>query len=110
MQAVVKPASTTPCVARKPAPPAPTTTTSNVWSMNLYASAGVEFIVFLDWRGLLGPKSVESRCGAVVLGRRPRNIAPSRGKPLLPGLLLWYSIKVVGPKFSSCERHIRTFR
>jgi hypothetical protein len=25
------------CVARKPAPPALTTTTSNVWSMNLYA-------------------------------------------------------------------------
>jgi hypothetical protein len=32
--------------------PAPTTTTSNVWSMNLYASAGVEFMLFLDWLGL----------------------------------------------------------
>src|SRR5664279_2565543 len=52
MQAVVKPPSTAPCVARKPAPPAPTTTTSNVWSMNLYASARVEFIVFLDTLGL----------------------------------------------------------
>src|ERR1019366_316502 len=52
MQAVVKPPSTAPCVARKPAPPAPTTTTSNVWSMNLYASARVEFILFLDWLGL----------------------------------------------------------
>src|ERR1039458_8100242 len=52
MQAVVKPASTGPCVARKPAPPAPTTTTSNVWSMNLYSSARVEFMLFLDWLGL----------------------------------------------------------
>src|SRR5260370_39545342 len=46
MQAVVKPASTAPWVARKPAPPAPTTTTSNVWSMNLYAR--VELMLFLD--------------------------------------------------------------
>src|SRR5664280_1937668 len=52
MQAVVKPASTAPCVARKPAPPAPTTTTSNVWSMNLYAYACVELMLFLDWLGL----------------------------------------------------------
>src|SRR5664280_17901 len=50
MQAVVKPASTAPWVARKPAPPAPTTTTSNVWSMNVYAV--VELILFLDWLGL----------------------------------------------------------
>src|SRR5450755_3057381 len=49
MQAVVKPASTAPWVARKPAPPAPTTTTSNVWSMNLYPSACVELMLFLDW-------------------------------------------------------------
>src|SRR5664280_3424351 len=41
-----------PCVARKPAPPAPTTTTSNIWSMNLYASARVEFMLFPDWLGL----------------------------------------------------------
>src|SRR5665811_2311743 len=52
MQAVVKPASTAPCVARKPAPPAPTTTTSNVWSMNLYPCACVELMLFLDWLGL----------------------------------------------------------
>src|SRR5674476_1608097 len=50
MQAVVKPASTAPWVARKPAPPAPTTTTSNVWSMNVYAV--VELMLFLDWLGL----------------------------------------------------------
>src|SRR5260370_37852700 len=47
IQAVVKPASTDPWVARKPAPPAPTTTTSNVWSMNLYV--GVEFMLPLEW-------------------------------------------------------------
>src|ERR1039457_3032962 len=52
MQAVGKPAATAPCAARKPAPPAPTTTTSNVWSMNLYASARVEFMLFPDWLGL----------------------------------------------------------
>ena len=52
MQAVVKPASTAPCVARKPAPPAPTTTTSKVWSMNLYAAARGEFMLLPDWLGL----------------------------------------------------------
>src|SRR5665213_1177161 len=50
MQAVVKPASTAPWVARKPAPPAPTTTTSNVWSMNPYAR--VELMLFLGGLGL----------------------------------------------------------
>jgi hypothetical protein len=50
MQAVAKPASTAPWVARKPAPPAPTTTTSNIWSMNLYA--GVELTLSLDALGL----------------------------------------------------------
>src|ERR1700690_2974302 len=52
MHAVDKPAFTAPCVARQPAPPAPTTTTSNVWSMNSYASAPVKFILFLDPPGL----------------------------------------------------------
>ena len=33
MQAVRSPASEQPTVARSPAPPAPTTTTSNVWSV-----------------------------------------------------------------------------
>src|SRR5450755_783636 len=46
MQAVVRPASTAPWVARKPAPPAPTTTTSNVWSTKLYVR--VELMLFLD--------------------------------------------------------------
>src|SRR5271169_6827589 len=46
MQAVVRPASTAPWVARKPAPPAPTTTTSNVWSMKLYSRC--EPMLFLD--------------------------------------------------------------
>ncbi len=32
-QAVLKPCSAMPSVARRPAPPAPTTTTSNSWSM-----------------------------------------------------------------------------
>src|SRR5580693_9454283 len=36
-QAVDRPASAKPKVARKPAPPAPTTTTSYVWSINLYS-------------------------------------------------------------------------
>jgi hypothetical protein len=35
MQAVRRPAWEAPTAARKPAPPAPTTTTSNVWSMKL---------------------------------------------------------------------------
>jgi hypothetical protein len=34
MQAVVSPASARPSVARRPAPPAPITMTSCVWSMN----------------------------------------------------------------------------
>ncbi len=33
MQAVRRPCSAMPSVARRPAPPAPTTTTSNLWSM-----------------------------------------------------------------------------
>ena len=33
MQAVLKPACAQPTLARKPAPPAPTTTTSKVWSV-----------------------------------------------------------------------------
>src|ERR1043166_6448905 len=36
MQAVLRPASEQPSVARRPAPPAPTTTTSKVWSMKGY--------------------------------------------------------------------------
>jgi hypothetical protein len=32
MQAVLSPCSAMPSVARRPAPPAPTTTTSNLWS------------------------------------------------------------------------------
>src|SRR6185437_4842572 len=50
MQAVVRPASTAPWVARKPAPPAPTTTTSNVWSTKSYVRA--ELMLSPDEPGL----------------------------------------------------------
>ena len=40
-QAVLKPASAAPMAARKPAPPAPTTTTSYVWS-TVSVSVGLE--------------------------------------------------------------------
>ena len=38
MQAVFRPAWAQPSAARRPEPPAPTTTTSNLWSMKLYSA------------------------------------------------------------------------
>src|SRR5688500_3047686 len=40
MQAVFSPAWAQPSAARRPEPPAPTTTTSNLWSMNSYVAMG----------------------------------------------------------------------
>src|SRR5256885_6317374 len=49
MQAVLRPASAQPTTARRPEPPAPTTTTSNVWSSIGYAlplTFGVSLLLF----------------------------------------------------------------
>src|SRR5258708_7039657 len=77
MQAVVKPASTAPWVARKPAPPAPTTTTSNVWSMKLYAR--VELMLFLDGLRLDADRSKRRR-----RRRLPRLQKRNCSKPTTP--------------------------
>src|SRR5882757_9312888 len=42
MQAVLRPCAAHSSVARRPAPPAPTTTTSNVWSMMVYPAVILE--------------------------------------------------------------------
>src|SRR6218665_938952 len=51
MQAVLKPCSAMPRVARRPAPPAPTTTTSNSWSMSSYCAMAITPEDKLEKRG-----------------------------------------------------------
>src|SRR6476646_4490872 len=70
MHAVLRPASLQPSVASSPAPPAPTTTTSKVWSMNGY-------VRLLTFGAAIGPP--------LPFGEPPSAIAQCSGGDLQHG-------------------------